>query len=371
MIYKEYGKTGKKVSALGFGGMRFNEPDFKSGNLQACADTVLYAFEKGINYFDTAPYYNDDKSEIIFGMALKEMPRDKFYISTKCGYFENDGNAYDELRKNVERSLTRLNVTAIDFFHLWCIMDYKGYENMIKQGSLYDAAKKLQEEGLINHLCYSTHAEGAEIEKMMDERDFAGMLVSYNASNWQYTQEAVKKAHKKGMGVTTMNPLGGGLIPAKPEVFDGIKEDGFTLAQSALRFIMRQPEITIALSGMASFAQIDENIAALKDGIPPFTADEFTALTDKFSVSIKNLCTGCGYCLPCPKGCDIPKYMESFNHKLLTGTDTAVWDRMKWRWSVTQEDAKKCISCKLCEGKCTQHLPIAERMNYIAGMVKE
>src|SRR5512133_1860748 len=107
MWTKKYGKTGKDVSVVAFGGMRFPKPK----DIDGSAELITYAHSKGINYFDTAPYYCDDKSEEIFGAAIKQLPRKSFYISTKCG--EAEGG---KLRASLERSLKRLNVDCIDFF---------------------------------------------------------------------------------------------------------------------------------------------------------------------------------------------------------------------------------------------------------------
>ena len=114
MIYKAYGKTGKKISVIGFGGMRFLK-DGEKYDLDKCAAVVQKASELGVNYFDTAPYYNDDVSEIIFGRAFKEMPK-PFYVSTKSA--ETDGG---KLRTQLETSLKRFNLPRIHFFHIWTI----------------------------------------------------------------------------------------------------------------------------------------------------------------------------------------------------------------------------------------------------------
>ena len=113
MLYKTYGQTGKEVSVVGFGGMRFPGPQ----NIDTNAELILHAHRRGINYFDTAPYYCDDRSEESFGVAIKHLPPGSFYISTKCG--EADGA---KLRASLERSLQRLGVPRIHFFHLWCLL---------------------------------------------------------------------------------------------------------------------------------------------------------------------------------------------------------------------------------------------------------
>ena len=116
MYYKQYGNTGMKVSAVGMGTMRYNDDDITAGHLEKCADVVLYAHEKGINFFDSAPFYCQDKSEIITGMALSQLKRDSFYISSKVnlGVLNNDSSA-DAFRRRLETSLKRLKVDYLDF----------------------------------------------------------------------------------------------------------------------------------------------------------------------------------------------------------------------------------------------------------------
>ena len=126
MIYREYGKTGKKVSVLGFGGMRFKEGE----PIEKSSDILLRAVELGVNYLDTAPFYCHDKSEDIFGHALKQI-KTPVFVSTKCS--ENDGKI---VRKSLEKSLKRLNVYKIDIFHFWCVLNMERFEKAKKGGAI-------------------------------------------------------------------------------------------------------------------------------------------------------------------------------------------------------------------------------------------
>ncbi len=114
MLYRSFGQTGKEVSVISFGGMRFSDPQ----NLEKSSDLLLYAHNKGINYFDTAPVYCGDRSEDIFGHALRQLPRESFHVSTKCSRAKGE-----DLRKSIERSLERLKVEKIDFFYIWHLMN--------------------------------------------------------------------------------------------------------------------------------------------------------------------------------------------------------------------------------------------------------
>ena len=353
MRYRPFGKTGKNISVISFGGMRFSEPE----NLEKSADSLLYAHEKGINYFDTAPIYCEDRSEDIFGHALRQLSRESFYVSTKCSQAKGD-----DLRKSLERSLQRLGVDKIDFLYIWHLMSSADWENR-KQGGAVEAALKAKEEGLIGHLLCSSHMEGEALTKVLDEEIFEGVLLGYNAINFPYRRAAVEQAGKQGIGVVTMNPLGGGLIPQNPDRFAFLKTDTATdVVSAALQFNLSQPAVTTALVGFANTGEIDQAVAAA-DNFIPYSEEQQKNLQKNIEGSFAGLCTGCGYCLPCPVDIPIPKYLDSYNQLILTdGDQQAVLDHYRFHWDITPQQAKECIACGDCEERCTQHLPIIQRL---------
>ncbi|MDX2495785.1 MAG: aldo/keto reductase [Desulfuromusa sp.] len=353
MLYRSFGKTGKEVSVISFGGMRFSDPQ----NLEKSSDLILYAHNRGINYFDTAPVYCGDRSEDIFGHALRQLPRESFYVSTKCSRPKGD-----DLRKSIERSLERLGVEKIDFFYIWHLMNQADWEKR-KQGGAVEAALQAKEEGLIGHLLCSSHMEGEGLAKVLDEEIFEGVLLGYNAINFPYRRSAVEHAGKQGIGIVTMNPLGGGLIPQNPERFAFLKTDTANdVVSAALQFNLSHPALTTALVGFANTQEIDQAVAAA-DNFVPHSADQQQKLRDNIETAFDGLCTGCGYCLPCPVGIPIPKYLDSYNQLILTNGDRqAVLDRYRMHWNITPQQAKECIRCGDCEERCTQHLPIMQRL---------
>jgi len=353
LLYRPFGKTGKNVSVISFGGMRFSEPK----NLEKSADSLLYAHEKGINYFDTAPIYCGDRSEDIFGHALRQLPRESFYVSSKCSQVKGE-----DLRKSLERSLRRLGVEQIDFLYIWHLMNPADWEKR-KQGGAIEAALRAKEEGLIGHLLCSSHMEGEGLSKVLDEEIFEGVLLGYNAINFPYRQAAVEQAGKQGIGVVTMNPLGGGLIPQNPEHFAFLKTDTANdVVSAALQFNLSHPDITTALVGFADIQEIDQAVAAV-DSFVPNSKEQQQKLQKNIEASFNGFCTGCGYCLPCPVDIPIPKYLDSYNQLILTnGNRQAVLDRYRMHWNITPQQAKECIACGACEERCTQHLPIIQRL---------
>ena len=359
MRYRAYGKTGKKISIIGFGGMRFANPE----DIQANAEVVLHAYRKGINYFDTAPYYCKDKSEAIIGAAVRHMEPGRFYVSTKC--MERKGA---RLRASLERSLRRLSVERIDFFHIWCLVQPGELAKRIKGGAV-KAALKAKDEGLIGHLVVSSHLSGADLKDVLATGLFEGVTLGYSAVNFPYRDEAVRAAGDRGLGVVTMNPLAGGLIPQNARRFRFLRgPDDPSVVAAALRFNVSHPAVTSALVGFTTKRHVDEAVAAVT-GFRPHGRRRIQQLRKKILDRFEDFCTGCGYCLPCPKGIDVPRFMDAYNMRLLKGRDPKhILDRLKWHWELEAKAARACALCGQCEERCTQHLPIRERLKAIAAL---
>jgi len=369
MIYNEYGTTGVKVSAVGFGGMRFDISKSDAEN----AELLLYAHSRGINYFDTAPDYCEDHSEDIFGIALKQMAdaRDEFYVSTKG--MPTDIDTADKARKAVEKSLKRLNVNKIDFYHVWCIRRMDQYESAMKKGGQYEGLLKCKDDGLIDHIVISTHLQGEQVCKIIEKKEFEGVLLGVNILNFQYRWQGVQAACDAGLGVVAMNPLAGGVIPQHEKELAFLAGPNETPTEAAIRFCVSCPQITVALIGFTTKAHIDMacRVAA---GCKPFTGTDIERVKEHISKNMNSLCTGCGYCMNdlCPQNIPIANYMQSYNEKLLQHkTDKEMIEQMKFQheWGYVADrkaDAADCIECSECEQACTQHLDIAQRLSEIA-----
>ena len=367
MYYKKYGNTGIDVSAIGFGGMRFDEQQVKDGEFAKCAEVAVYAYEKGINYFDTAPYYNADHSETIIGKAVAQMERNKVYLSSKTNFGTIEGEpTRDGFFKRLETSLNRLQTDYIDFYHLWCVLNLESYEKLMDK--LYGYFEEAKQQGMIRNIVVSSHMQGDDIQNIVNSDKFRGMLIGYNALNYGFRQSGIEKAYQKGMGVVAMNPLGGGTIPDNPEMFSYLTKDtDLSVAQAALRFVASHREITITLAGFTTTAQIDDAVKAvadLKEKPAQAIVEEYAQKGHAFN----DLCTGCGYCVGCPVDIAIPKYMDSYNQMIFTGKGEKIKDRLNGMWGLPTENAGTCIACGICEKECTQHLPIIERLKMIAAL---
>jgi predicted aldo/keto reductase-like oxidoreductase len=356
MIYHTYGTTGIELSAIGFGGLRFRD----HGDIEGCAQLVKSAYDAGINYFDTAPGYG--KSEEIFGVAFREMlPHRKskpFFVSTKSNKSEPG-----EVRRDLETSLSRMGLDHVDFYHVWCVMSPGGYQKRVTGGALREF-ERLKDEGLVRHICLSTHMRGEDIAATLKEYPFEGVLLGYSAMNFAYRDKGVQAAAKLGRGVVVMNPLGGGIIPTHPDRFAFLKtREDETVVQGALRFLLSDPRITVSLVGFSSQAHIDEAIRTV-DGFRPLPVTTRRRLRKNLATSFNSLCTGCGYCDNCPQDIPIPKFMDSFNHYILGGSASDMIKRLNYHWGVRDlEQLDQCTRCRQCEEACTQKLPILDRFD--------
>ncbi|MDR2110686.1 MAG: aldo/keto reductase, partial [Spirochaetaceae bacterium] len=357
-------KTGEKVSLLGFGGMRFGHID----NHDECVRMMVKAARGGVTYFDTAPDYFDIKSELVFGKGFAELRRQNlpYYVATKT--FKTTEAA---IRKEIEAQLKRLDVPAIDFYHVWCITSLDNWRARKKDGIL-DAFRKLKDEGLIKHICVSSHLIQEEIEEFLMEGAFEGVLFGYSAYNFKTRERAFNAIRAKQLGAVVMNPLGGGIVPQHPELFGflepGAEKTASAAVQAALHFLWDHQDIATTLVGFSSEAEIAGALAAM-EGYRPRTGTELDAVKARAVISFEGLCTGCAYCDDCPQGIPIPRYMDVYNQKILakTGAGRIIDERLRMHWGITPEGAGDCIACGLCESACTQHLDIINRLKYIAG----
>ena len=361
MFTKPYGQTGKDVSAISFGGMRFElEADIKTN-----AELVVYAHSKGINYFDSAPGYDGGDSEKTLGAAFKQMDRDSFYVSTKSN--KSHGG---ELRADLETSMQRMGVDCVDFFHIWWVVTLEAWRGRVDGGAVAEAIR-LKEEGLIKHLVLSSHLPGDDLGVVMQEAPFEGVLLGYCAINFPFRESAVKLAGEKDLGVVTMNPLGGGVIPQNAERLDWLRaKDDPSVVAAALRFNVSNPAITSALVGFTTKQHVDEACAAMEN-FTPYDPEHVERVRLHLKEKFGGLCTGCGYCMPCPNDVEMPKLMDTYNQLLLRDDPTILADRLKWHWTLDPENIRQCTNCGLCEQRCTQHLPIVERMNELYDLVQK
>lgn len=353
MKYREYGQTGKMVSTIGFGGMRFTKDEDQG------VSALLKASEMGINYFDTAPGYCDDRSETIFGKAFKQFST-PFYVSTKSSIQSQPTG--DDIRGRVDEALQRMGLEKIHFFHMWCIMNWDHFEKVIAPGGPYEGALKAKEEGLIEHIVFSAHANGDEIRRICETGLFDGVTLGYNIFNHSNRYAGIVSAHKNKMGVVVMNPLGGGMVPAAAEKLRFMqREDDETVIQAALRFVISHPEITSALAGMGTEEHVIENAAA-GDRLSEPDAGLVQKIKESYGELGDSFCTACKYCLPCPENISIPEILSALNrhHVGMKKEAQGYYNFFRKMAKESWVEPSLCTECGACVIKCTQKLNVPE-----------
>jgi hypothetical protein len=386
MIYREFGKTGKKVSLLGFGGMRFKPEDLNDeAGLNRCADIVRYASKQGVNYFDTAPEYAQGKEELIFRRAFEDIPN-HFFVASKSK-ISSEKTADDVLRR-INKSLDIMGISTINFYSMWSIMGLDHYKKVISEGGPYQGALEAKKQGLIEHIIFSAHCTPDEIITMINDGLFEGVVISFNILNYGSMLRILESASEKNIGVITMNSLGGGVIPQNPDYFRTLlmSNDENSLVSHALQFNSSFKEISVVLSGMTSIKEVSDNSEAFStNNIGNYKKIPFV---DKISPELNSLCVGCGYCNVCPEKIPIPQYMQSYNYHFFPDADfmgatiqwfeenrrmaNNVFQRLRVNYGIIPETLlNPCKKCGQCEQICTQRLPIITRIDEIYSWVKK
>ncbi|MBM4046460.1 MAG: aldo/keto reductase [Planctomycetes bacterium] len=367
MQYRDFGRLGKKVSALGYGAMRLPQ---KEGHIaeDEAIQCIRRAFELGVNYIDTAHGYNRGESEIVVGKALKGW-RDRVMLSTKNPCREPSGDAW---RRIFDLSFRRLDAGRIDFLHFH-FLRYDEFTNILSgPGRGLEMARKVQAEGLFKHLCFSSHDKPENIAKLINTGEFAAMTVQYNLLD-RRNEDVIALAREKGLGVIIMGPVGGGRLVAPSEPLQRMLNRAVkSTPEAALRFVLSNPHVSVAISGMNSLQQVEENCATASDK-SPLTASErerVQQLLSKNQELAKLYCTGCNYCMPCPNKVNIPENFRLMNlHRVwgLTAYAKAHYARLGAP-NARPEGLKACDckACGECEPKCPQKIPIVKQLEETA-----
>jgi uncharacterized protein len=383
MQYRVFGKTGHRVSILGFGAMRLPQLADKTCDLERSAPMLRRGIDLGINYVDSAHVYIEGTSEVAVGQAIKGYDRASLYLATKLQVNTEEEASAASYRRRLEASLRRFDTPYVDFalFHglRWSV-----FESLVsRRGMALEAARQAQSEGLIRHVCFSSHDTPENIIRLIDTGEFAAVLMQYNFL-YRHNEPAIARAAARGLGVAIMGPIAGGRLAIPQGVLraaDGTRTS--RTPELALRYVWSNPNVSVALSGMNTLEQIEENATSASRlvGMNAGEVAEVNRLAEENRQLEDLYCTGCGYCQPCPNGVNIPENFRYMNwHRVWGLTESArnayaalgsegAWG--PWAGRIAGLRASECLECGECEPKCPQNIPIMAQLKDVAKTLGE
>ena len=359
---------------LGLGTNRFTVSGLTDRKgVEQAAELVAEALNQGVSYIDVSPTYSKGTAAEVCRLAFQRTNAPR-HVTIKSSFL-SDKDSNDALRR-VEQSFRLMGIDHASYFVCWNISNWEQFQEITKPGGLYNGAIIAKERGLVEHICFSSHATPGEIIRMLETGLFEGVTISYSPLNSQIMTPVLDCALEQNVGVVVMNPLGGGLIPQQADYFSFLRHSGDqSVVEAALRFDHAHPAVKIVLSGMSSLGELEENLALFRGGAPEPDEVRLRRVQTYFS-SMDGFCTGCHYCDGCPQNVNIYELMQAYNTRLfpLPATmnrrtepeliaDIALCDRLRSTFAFCPQTPKNpCIACGVCESRCTAHLPIIQRI---------
>ena len=377
MLYRKIGKTGLKASVLSLGCMRLpmleqKDPpkDFferqRAVDEEKSIEMIDYAIENGINYFDSAYMYHAGNSELVLGKSLKGK-RDKVIVTTKSPV--SMIQKYEDFDRILDEQLSKLNTDHLDFYLLHGL-NKDAWE---KAGGLnaLEFLDRIQKDGRAKYVGFSFHDKANVFKEIIDSYNWSVCQIQYNYfdENYQAGKEGLKYAAAKDIGIIIMEPLRGGRLTQR--IPDGVQKiwDSAEIKRSpaewGLRWVANHPEVSVILSGMSSMEQLRENIGLSDDFVlNSLSAKEIDIIgqaAHAYRELMKVDCTGCGYCMPCPNGVNIPMIFSAYNDSYMFNDDEIA--TMIYNGFIGEaQNAVNCAECGECEEKCPQQIEIIENL---------
>jgi len=337
-------------------------------DMDKAVELLRRSVELGVNFFDSHHFYHNGESEEALGRALKDV-RDRVFLQTKTPMYREATD--DERWRWLEDALMKLRTDHIDFY----LMHSMTWERFQKEFEPFmRIAQKAMDQGLVRHIGFSFHDTPENLYKIIDTGPFDTMTVQYNLIN-RSLEEPISYAAEKGMGVVIMGPVGGGMLAApSEEIRRLLSGEAKSSAEVALRFVLANRSVSVALSGMSTLQQLEENAAVASQEVV-LTEEDYRhireALEEKRRLS-ELYCTACGYCIPCPNGVDIPANFRLMNlHRIYGLTEYAkvqyrrLGERKDREGNPTPAWAEACVECGECEPKCPQKIPIIRQLQEV------
>lgn len=359
-------RRGNPISVLGYGCMRFTQTAGKI-DLAKTEKEILEAYRGGVNYFDTAYIYPG--SEAALGEILaRNRIRDKVNIATKLPHYLL--KKPEQVEAYFSEELRRLQTDHVDYYLMHMLTDTKTWQRLVDLGILSWLEEK-KKSGAIRQVGFSYHGNSDMFCKLLDvyDWDFCQIQYNYLDENSQAGVTGLRRAAEKGLPVIIMEPLRGGRLteklPASAKKIIG--HTGLTPAQFAFRWLWDQKDVTCVLSGMNSLEMVRENLQTADISRPGHLTQEdravYSKVVEAINENMKVGCTGCRYCMPCPKGVDIPGTFAAYNRMASDG----YWKALTEYFMISgiRQDYTgpgNCIGCGKCEQHCPQHLPIRQEL---------
>lgn len=369
-------KYGNNISLLGYGCMRFTQ---KAGivDLDKAEREIMAAYHAGVNYYDTAYIYVGN--EVAVGKIFaRNHIREKVYIATKLPHYL--AKNIEAVEKMFQEELRRLQTDYIDYYLIHMMNDVKTWERLKAMG-IEEWIKSKLENGSIRQIGFSYHGNSDMFCQVIDcyDWDFCQIQYNYLDEHSQAGRKGLYYAASKGLPVIIMEPLRGGrLVNNLPETAQKLfneYEVKRTPAEWAFRWLYNQPEVTCVLSGMNSMEMLEENLQTANSAqVGELTeADEsfLAKIVEAINKATKVGCTGCGYCMPCPKKVDIPGTFAAYNARYAESRSGAFMDYIKC--TVLRQDAtsaSNCVQCGKCEKHCPQHIEIRKELQNAANVLE-
>ncbi|MBS3763353.1 MAG: aldo/keto reductase [Planctomycetes bacterium] len=356
MQYDILGKTELKVSRLGFGCMRLPMKDKTEVDREKAIPMLHRARELGINLFDTAVGYCAGDSQRTVGEAFENV-RDKIVLSTKNHHY--DKNDKDGWWKHLENSLERLRTDHIDIYNHHGINYNRYQESVAGDDGLYQEMLKAKEQGLIRHICFSFHGPNDQLMKLVDTGRFDTVICQYNLLD-RHLEDAIAHASESGMGVLIMGPVGGGRLGYPSDKAASLVGEVKSTPDLALRFVLSNENVNVALSGMSNMQMLEENVETVSSAEQLSEKDhqQIEEAIEERKKLAGLYCTGCNYCMPCPAGVDIPANFQILNLERVFG----LTDHAKKKYGNLEGKAAYCMQCGQCLEECPQDINIPQRL---------
>ena len=354
MIYKDFGATGVKMSAIGFGTMRWLSEE-------VCHECIARGLELGINYIDTGSGYVDGDSEVWSGRALKGH-RDKIYIGAKSKW--NRALSADETRKEIDKRLEVLGVDYVDFYQIWGLGTVEVAQAVLEPGGMAEGMAKAKADGVVRYgLGFTFHGPAEAFNAAVDTGAFVTSTVSYNVLQRKDGPQ-IDYGAEHGLGMIVMNPHGGGMLALAGEgELDFLRGPGQGANYGALRFIVANPNVATAIIGFMDVSEVDAAAKAIEgaDELGEDYRADLIAKMDAVKMLEGDFCTGCGYCKKCPNKFNVVGFMKGMRDFTIYRGEEAklrLWLNSTFAGRDVKAQLAKCVECGECEEKCPQKLQI-------------